>query len=457
MSDSPQTPNKQAQTPNQLKAEASRFLLSTRSPLTRSRVVTVLVVLGSVALASMIVVFATAGPHEKHGQAAAMRHDFQPQPPGILTQPIGDYLSMEKPPKAQTPPPAPIPTRPEPTNVSQGVPSYNSYNEAPPNTSVQFANPNQPPAIQTAPTPRGPLISFPGGPSSDNQQTLAQAAAQRARDAPILYANSVAQTPPPQNAKPQANRGNGPYDTDYQKQNGQKEKNAFLASQQADYGAILDNKYLTPPDPTHELVATTVIPITMITGINSDNPGAIIAQVNHNVYDSLTGTNILIPAGSKLLGTYDSSVAFGQDSVLVAWNRLILPNLVSIELRGMPGADQQGQAGFRDKVNYHITKLLAGVSLATVFNVAQDVALSALSTASFLNSIASAAIANGQVSQSAQNETQQIVEAYANKLINQQPTVTIRPGYQGVVIVNKDIILPVYAPANPYGLPGGSP
>jgi len=450
MSDTPDTgttEGTQEPAKQSTKADAALYLMGRRSPLTRNRLLLIASALTTVVLIGMIIGFSTAGVHPRKVAKQTEQHDFQPQPPGVLTAPIANYL-----PTQQIPAPSDIATAPPAQPVSNNVPAYNSYSETPTHGTVKFVNPNQQPAVNNTPTQRGPLVGLSLS-SQPNPQELAQQRALTSLESPILYANeSPAQSTTTNNGAPTAKGStSGPYDSHYQKQNQAAEKQQFLASQQADYGAYLDNKFLRPVDPTHELMAGTIIPITMITGINSDNPGTIIAQVNHDVYDSITGTNILIPAGSRLIGAYDNAVAFGQNRVLVAWNRLIVPDGVSIELRGMPGADNQGQAGFQDKVDYHITQLLAGVSLATVFNVAQDIALSALTTAQFLNSVAQAMIANGQVSQQAGSETQAIVQQYANKLINQQPTITIRPGYNATVIVNKDIILPAYVAPDPYG------
>ncbi|MDE3027623.1 MAG: TrbI/VirB10 family protein, partial [Paracoccaceae bacterium] len=121
--------------------------------------------------------------------------------------------------------------------------------------------------------------------------------------------------------------------------NGQAQKNGFIAAT-AKAG---DSTYLaatrTPPVSGREVKAGTVIPAVMVGGINSDLPGQIVGQVSRNVYDSASGNSLLIPAGAKVIGTYDSSVTHGQKRVLVAWTRIIFPDGSSISLRGMPGAD----------------------------------------------------------------------------------------------------------------------
>jgi len=334
--------------------------------------------------------------------------------------------------------------------VTYGAGNYGTYREVGPGASVQFANPNQPSAVENPPPPSSYQAqgSQGGMPVSFSPAQLERQRELLALRSPLFFNVSV--TPPGEDVNRQAQSGRAsgvpatPNDSKYVKQNMAKEKQEFLSAQKGDYGAYLDNRYITPVDASHELIAGTIIPITMVTGINSDLPGTILAQVNENVYDTITGENILIPGGSRLLGEYDNSIAFGQNRVLCAWNRLIEPDGVSIELRGMPGTDLEGKSGFQDKVDYHFTKLLEGVGLATVFDIATNAALSALSTASFLQSIASSMVVSGSASSTAGSETQQIVLQYATKLLDQQPTIVIRAGYRANVIVNKDMILPAY-------------
>ena len=234
------------------------------------------------------------------------------------------------------------------------------------------------------------------------------------------------------------------YDSPYTKQNMAAEKQKFLENQKGDFSAYLDNRWISPVDSQHILQAGTLIPITMITGINSDLPGTIISQVTENVFDSLTGQNILIPRGSRLIGTYDNAIAFGQDRVLVAWERLIRTDGVSISLRGMKGADLQGKAGLHDQVDYHVQQILAVLGAATVFNVGTNAAISALSTNQFLSSLAAAMTAQGSTSNNVTTAANAAAIDYANKIIDQQPTIIIREGTRADCLIDKDMILPAF-------------
>jgi len=430
------------------KEDPGRYLIGARNPFSRTKLLLILFGAGTLVFVGVVIGFANSGYHPKKAQAASVAQEFSAEPPGVLTAPVDSYFHHEA---KSLPDTAAIPAQAPVHQVGDQIPAYKSYAEPAGSTSVKTV---QQESVQggTQSAPYQPLMLFPTG-GGGRSAGGASGPSDTAASAPILYTIQTSPVVPRSHQAPTA-QGTSATDTAYQKQNQAAEKKQFLSSQTADYGAYLDNSALSPVDPTHEVMAGTVIPITMVTGINSDNPGTIIAQVNQNVYDSITGSTLLIPGGSRLIGSYDNSVSFGQNRLLVAWNRLIRPDGVSIELRGMSGADTSGKAGFSDQVDYHLRQLVGGITLATVFNIGQDIALSALSTASFLGSIASAVIANGSTSQAAGNEIQQVVQQYATKLINQQPTITIRAGYSATVIVNKDILLPAYSGVS---FPGGTP
>ena len=143
-------------------------------------------------------------------------------------------------------------------------------------------------------------------------------------------------------------------------QSSQQHKAAFLNGE-AD-APIYATGHLETPRSPFELLAGTVIPAALLTGIDSDLPGNIIATVTENVYDTVTGRTLLIPQGSRLLGVYDSQVGYGQRRVLLIWARLILPDGSSIVLDRLPGTDTEGHAGLEDRVDWHWNRLVAGAA-----------------------------------------------------------------------------------------------
>ncbi|MFC7208806.1 TrbI/VirB10 family protein [Comamonas endophytica] len=174
-----------------------------------------------------------------------------------------------------------------------------------------------------------------------------------------------------------------------------------------------------------------------MSGVNSDLPGQIIGRVAEAVYDSATGSQLLIPPGATLIGTYDSSVTLGQSRALVVWKRIIYPDSSSISLDGMPGADQGGYAGFHDKVNNHYGRLFGHGLLLSLFSA--GIQLSQPQAQNGENYSSSQIIAGSLGQQMGQLGMQM-----AQRNMNIQPTLQIRPGYEFNVMVTKDIILPTW-------------
>jgi type IV secretory pathway VirB10-like protein len=221
-----------------------------------------------------------------------------------------------------------------------------------------------------------------------------------------------------------------PLDGDWA-QNMQDRKLAFV-------NAAVDRKTVSPdrlanPASRYVVQAGTVIPAALVTGIRSDLPGQVTAQVTEHIYDSPTGKYLLIPQGSKLIGVYDSQIAFGQDRILLVWTRLILPNGRSIVLERQPGADPQGFAGLEDEVDHHWGRLAAAAALSTLLGVGAE--LGATNAESNLLQ----ALRRGTAT--SLNQTgQQVVR----RNLNIQPTLTIRPGFPVRVIVARDLVLALY-------------
>lgn len=213
--------------------------------------------------------------------------------------------------------------------------------------------------------------------------------------------------------------------------NMQDSKKAF-AEQQRTAGYLMEMKL--PPVSPYQISMGTVIPAVMVTGINSDLPGEMIAQVSQDVYDTATGKHLLIPQGTKLFGVYDSGVSYGQSRVLVAWTRLTFPDASALALGGMSGADQAGYAGFKDKVNNHYLRVFGSAALASAIGAAP------LLAASDQNSYVTSG--KEQATQQFANDMASVSKTVVQKNINIQPTIEIRPGYRFVVMVNKDIAFP---------------
>jgi type IV secretion system protein VirB10 len=195
---------------------------------------------------------------------------------------------------------------------------------------------------------------------------------------------------------------------------------------------------LQPPVSPYQVMAGTIIPAALVTGINSDLPGQVIASVTESIYDSATGRYLLIPQGTRMIGRYDSQVSFGQRRVLLVWTRLILPDTSSIALDRLPGIDPAGYAGLEDGVDWHWDRILAGAAMSTVIGVGAE-----LATPQRGGSEGQIVIATRQ---SVQDTVNELGKEVTKKNLDVQPTLTIRPGFQLRVMVSKDMILRPYQP-----------
>ena len=181
-----------------------------------------------------------------------------------------------------------------------------------------------------------------------------------------------------------------------------------------------------------------VIPATMISGINSDLPGQVMAQVSQNVWDTATGRFLLIPQGTRLIGAYSSDVAYGQERVLMAWQRLIFPDGKVLDIHAMPGADSAGYAGFADKVNNHWFRTISSAILMSGVIAAADMSQNDGNS----NSNNDRQRASDALSEALGQTLGQTLGQIISKNLNIAPTLEIRPGYRFNVMVIKDMTLP---------------
>jgi type IV secretory pathway VirB10-like protein len=147
----------------------------------------------------------------------------------------------------------------------------------------------------------------------------------------------------------------------------------FTSTQIAQSGGTGAIASLKAPESPYLITAGSVIPAVLISGINSELPGPILAQVRENVFDTATGRWVLIPQGSKLIGAYKTDAAYGQERVQIGWKRLIFPNASSMDIPEMPGADDAGYAGLSDQVNNHYLKAFGTAALLSVISAGQMV------------------------------------------------------------------------------------
>ena len=393
------------------KASSASVLSAPRSPVTRWN--RKYLMAGAAVLASIVAggfYLGFGGAHASKGQPDDTQNaadTSSPQTPEIATRYAAGYADPAVRPGTTSLPPPDALAPPVGTAPGAGQPGQ----PAPVDPAVQAAREQALAARAASP--------FFGG-----AQAQPQAASQGPDPAPMLAAALA----------PGFGTLPAPAAGDVQPANGQAGKRQFAAGARVD--DYLTNPLQAPISPW-EVKAGTIISAALITAINSDLPGQVIAQVTEPVYDHRTGATVLVPQGSRLIGQYDSQVAYGQSRALIAWNRVIMPDGRSINIGSMAGADLSGAAGLQDQTDGHFWQLARGIALSTVFSVGAAAAQDAGTRSSgglVINS------AGSGISTSAQQVGQQVTA----RDLNRQATLRIRAGWPLRVIVNKDMILAPY-------------
>lgn len=213
--------------------------------------------------------------------------------------------------------------------------------------------------------------------------------------------------------------------------NRQESKRNFLMNEQAQ--KYYQSNFMIEQLSEFEIKAGDFIPAILQTGINSDLPSkTIVAIVSENVRDTIRGKHILIPQGTKIIGVYDSSITFGQERLLIIWQRLIFPNGKTIGLDNMQGVDLSGKAGITGDINNHFSTLLKGVILSSIMGSAGAIVTERKNDW------------RGAAAEGAGEQIVTIGDNFAERALSRQPTITIEPGTRFNIIVHSDLILEPY-------------
>lgn len=259
---------------------------------------------------------------------------------------------------------------------------------------------------------------------AERQRLVAAEQAARASGVLVQRTQSTHATPPGQMVAPSAVSQTPPGD-----QATAAPEQAGRSSSGPQIGAANPARLTIPVSPW-TLTAGTIIPASLITGLNSDLPGLVLAQVTEPVRDSGTGRTILIPQGARLIGRYDNVVAFGQRRALLVWQRIVLPDGASMELDNMPATDLAGFAGVEDRVDFHTWRLLKGIALSTLLGVGTE-----LSLGSAEGDLVRA------VRESAQQNAARAGDQITQRNLDVQPTLRVRPGWPVRAVLHRDLIL----------------
>ncbi len=191
---------------------------------------------------------------------------------------------------------------------------------------------------------------------------------------------------------------------------------------------------LQAPRTAYEVRAGTVLPAVLVTGINSDLPGQIVAQISQDVYDTATHRHLLIPMGSKLIGQYQNNLVYGQSRVMVAWQRITFPDATALDIGAMPGTDEAGYSGFADQVNHHYARIFGQAILLSF--------ITAGITVSQPQGNQGGRLSAGEVmAQQLGFQLGQVASQMLSKNLNISPTIEIRPGYRLNVMTTRDLTL----------------
>ncbi|MBX3562601.1 MAG: TrbI/VirB10 family protein [Sphingomonas sp.] len=264
---------------------------------------------------------------------------------------------------------------------------------------------------------------------AERQRLEAERQAARASNVIVQLAGRAGGgAPPPAGPAPQAGEGEIAVEPPPSAgaRAGQARRSEFAPSAAGD-----TNPYPLRPAPSPwTLSAGTIIPASLVTGLNSDLPGTVIAQVTENVRDSATGRAVLVPQGARLIGSYDSAVAFGQRRALLVWQRIVFPDGSSIRLDNAPATDLSGYAGVRDRIDFHTWRLLTGIALTTLLGVGTELTFGD---------------GEGDLVRAIRESTQQNAARAGDRItqrnLDVQPTLTVRPGWPLRAVIHKDLVL----------------
>lgn len=250
-----------------------------------------------------------------------------------------------------------------------------------------------------------------------------------AREAPVLVQRNPVPALAPSQAMIESTASGRELPAPAQESDPNRQQHKQMFASTLDVRGDVNPHRLTAPASPYLLSAGSVISASLMTGLRSDLPGLVIAQVSEPVFDSATGATLLIPQGARLVGSYDSVVAFGQRSALIVWQRILLPDGASLRLDNAPAADPSGYAGLSDRVDFHSWSLLKGIVLSTLLGVGSELALQG----------------DGDLVAALRRSTEDTASRAGDQItqrnLNIQPTITIRPGARVRLVVHKDLVL----------------
>ena len=195
------------------------------------------------------------------------------------------------------------------------------------------------------------------------------------------------------------------------------------------------NTHLEAPTTPYILRTGAVIPALLLSAMNAELPGTVTAQVSQDVFDTPTGNYLLIPQGARLVGEYSNAIQYGQARIFVAWQRIIYPDGSALDIGAMPGADQQGEAGFNDQVDNHFVRIFGSAILMSAVTAATNWATNHNQVGFNSNGYSASSAISEAVGQQLGQATAHLLE----KNLSIAPTLVVRPAYRFNIVVTKDL------------------
>ena len=217
--------------------------------------------------------------------------------------------------------------------------------------------------------------------------------------------------------------------SDYGLQNAQENKMEFFGP--SPDGPAPDGRYLGDGS----IWTGTIIPGILLTAVNTDLPGNVLARVTQNVYDSRTGRFLLIPQGTLLIARYNSSVSYAQHRVQIVWDAMIRPDGFQVNLSGAGGVDRLGMSGQQAEFHENWFEYLKAAGIVTLFSTANARMTEASAKYATEASAANIAEANSQL-------VNRLGGSLAERAMNIQPTLTVENGTPINIMLNQTLYLP---------------
>ncbi len=204
-------------------------------------------------------------------------------------------------------------------------------------------------------------------------------------------------------------------------------------SRKSDYADVYGDRAILAPVSPYELKAGTVIPAALLTAIDTQREGRIVALVTENIFDTVSGQYLLIPQGARLLGRFDGDQTYGERRAFVVWERIIFADGRSITLNKEPGVDSAGAGGVTGRFDRRLGQLV----VASLFSGA----ITTLGEAARRDGDGKSGSFMGDAGDAASIEAARVGGRLIDRELEVKPAIRIAQGSRVQVLLTRDLIL----------------